>query len=85
MSRRSKRTTTGRFGPRYGTSVRKKISQIETESKQKHECPKCSRIAVRRKSVGVWHCAECGNTFAGGAYTPVTKVGTVAKRSIRPA
>ena len=83
MSRRSKRSATGRFGPRYGTSVRKMIAQTETESKRKHVCPKCGKIAVQRRSVGVWHCGECGNTFAGGAYAPVTKVGTVAKRSMR--
>jgi len=85
MSRRSKRSATGRFGPRYGSSVRKKIAQTEMESKLKQECPRCGKIAVRRRSVGVWHCGECGNTFAGGAYAPVTKVGTIAKRSIRQA
>ncbi len=83
MSRKPKRPATGRFGPRYGSSVRKKIAQTETELKLKHECPKCGRKVVKRTSVGVWHCRECGNTFAGGAYAPVTKVGTVARRSSR--
>jgi large subunit ribosomal protein L37Ae len=83
VSHTSKRSTTGRFGSRYGTSVRKGIAQTEAESKRKHECPKCANVAVKRVSVGVWRCGECGNTFAGGAYAPVTKVGTVARRSIR--
>jgi len=33
------------------------------------------------KSVGVWTCRKCGYTFAGGAYTPFTKIGTIAKRA----
>jgi ribosomal protein L37AE/L43A len=30
--------------------------------------------------VGVWKCRKCEFTFTGGAYTPVTKLGIVAKR-----
>ncbi len=85
MSRRRGRTTTGRFGARYGGAVRKLISQTETEGKQRHECLKCGSIAVEKKSIGVWRCRDCGSTFAGGAYVPVTKVGMVARRSIRQA
>jgi len=35
---------------------------------------------VKRISVGVWKCRKCGFTFTGGAYTPTTKLGIVAKR-----
>jgi ribosomal protein L37AE/L43A len=38
---------------------------------------------VRRESVGVWKCNKCGFTFSGGAYTPVTKLGVVAKRAAK--
>jgi ribosomal protein L37AE/L43A len=31
-------------------------------------------------SVGVWGCRKCGFTFTGGAYTPTTKLGIVARR-----
>jgi large subunit ribosomal protein L37Ae len=35
--------------------------------------------------VGVWKCRKCDHTFAGGAYTPVTKLGVVAKRAAKSA
>jgi large subunit ribosomal protein L37Ae len=35
--------------------------------------------------VGVWKCKKCGFTFTGGAYTPVTKLGVVAKRAAKGA
>ncbi|MEM2094974.1 MAG: 50S ribosomal protein L37ae [Candidatus Bathyarchaeia archaeon] len=83
MSSKSKDSTTGGLGARYGTSVRKRVSRIGTQVRQKHECFKCGKVAVKRVSVGVWRCDECGSIFAGGAYTPATKVGTVARRGIR--
>jgi ribosomal protein L37AE/L43A len=33
--------------------------------------------------VGVWVCRKCGFKYTGGAYTPVTKLGAVAKRSAK--
>jgi hypothetical protein len=39
--------------------------------------------AVKRRSVGVWACRKCGYRFAGGAYTPSTKLGQVAARATR--
>jgi hypothetical protein len=49
--------------------------------KIRHKCPSCGFTRVKRKSVGVWLCKKCGFTFTGGAYTPTTKLGIVAKRS----
>jgi large subunit ribosomal protein L37Ae len=37
-------------------------------------------LRVKRTSIGVWKCGKCGFTFTGGAYTPTTKLGMVAKR-----
>lgn len=68
--------TTGRFGPRYGTRVRKAISEIEKMQKQKHECPVCRYKKVKRVGYAIWLCKKCGAKFAGGAYKP--KVGLIA-------
>jgi large subunit ribosomal protein L37Ae len=68
------------FGPRYGSTVRKRYIKIIEELKRPHTCPQCGLTHVRRESVGVWKCRKCGFTFTGGAYTPTTKLGIVAKR-----
>jgi large subunit ribosomal protein L37Ae len=48
--------------------------------KKPHVCPQCGFPRVKRVSVGVWGCRKCGFTFTGGAYTPITKLGIVARR-----
>jgi len=54
-----------------------------SETKKTHSCPQCGSESVRRQSVGLWNCRKCGFTFTGGAYTPVTKLGAVAKRAAK--
>ncbi len=76
MAKKKKKTqkkkvgSTGRFGPRYGVRVRRSIKNIESNLKQKYECPKCNHHGVIRDFSGVWTCRKCGLTFAGGAYQP---------------
>jgi large subunit ribosomal protein L37Ae len=69
------------LGPRYGSTVRKRYIKTMAGMKTRHKCPSCGFTRVKRKSVGVWLCQKCGFTFTGGAYTPTTKLGIVAKRS----
>ena len=71
------------LGPRYGATVRKRYIKVITELKKPHRCPSCGFVRVKRASVGVWTCGKCGYTFAGGAYTPFTKLGAVAKRAAK--
>jgi len=71
------------LGARYGTTVRKRYIEVISGLKKAHTCPQCSSESVRRQSVGVWKCRKCGLTFTGGAYTPVTKLGVVAKRAAK--
>jgi large subunit ribosomal protein L37Ae len=71
------------LGTRYGSTVRKRYIKVVTELKKPHRCPQCGFVRVHRVSVGVWSCNKCGYTFAGGAYTPFTKLGTVAKRAAK--
>jgi large subunit ribosomal protein L37Ae len=73
----------GSFGARYGTVARKRYSTIMTELKAPHECPQCHITTVKRISVGIWLCGTCGFKFAGGAYSPKTKLGEVAERAAR--
>lgn len=84
MGKRTKKIgPAGGLGARYGATVRKRYIDIVTEVRKKHRCPQCGFLRVKRLSVGVWQCKRCGFTFAGGAYTPVTKLGIVAKRAAK--
>jgi large subunit ribosomal protein L37Ae len=71
------------LGVRYGSTVRKRYIKVITELKKPHRCSQCGFSRVKRVSVGVWQCGKCGFKFAGGAYTPVTKLGAVARRAAK--
>lgn len=86
MGKRTKKIGPTRgFGARYGSTVRKRYVDIVVTMKKPHPCPRCGFREVKRQSVGVWRCRKCGFTFAGGAYVPATKLGTVSKRAARSA
>ncbi|HRR88821.1 MAG TPA: 50S ribosomal protein L37ae [Methanoculleus sp.] len=74
--------SSGRYGPRYGRFIRKRVNQIEQISRAAHVCPRCDQEAVRRVGTGIWECRKCGFRFAGGSYVPETPVMRVAARSI---
>jgi len=80
MGRTKKVGPTRGLGARYGTTVRKRYIKVVKEMKRPHRCPQCGFPRVKRESVGVWKCKKCGFKFTGGAYTPITKLGIVAKR-----
>ncbi len=81
MGKRTKKVGPTRgLGPRYGAMVRKRYIKVVEGMKKPHRCPQCGLQRVKRVSVGVWKCRKCGFTFTGGAYTPITKLGIVAKR-----
>ena len=72
MSRRTKKVgSVGRFGPRYGVRIRRRIQEVEAEQRKPHQCPQCLAYSVKRVGTGVWGCRRCGLRFAGGAYKPV--------------
>jgi large subunit ribosomal protein L37Ae len=73
------------LGVRYGSTVRKRYMKVMIELKKPHRCPQCGFNRVKRESVGIWKCKKCEYTYAGGAYTPVTKLGVVAKRAAKGA
>ncbi len=83
MSRGKKRTkkvgAAGRFGPRYGTRVKKRLKAVEQEMRRPHRCPNCGALRLRRVSTAIWQCRRCGAKFAGAAYTPLMGVLKVSR------
>ena len=69
-----KSSPAGRLGARYGTRIRKNVSEIEKIQKKKHRCPVCTYDKVKRESKGIWVCRKCKAKFAGGAFKPKSSV-----------
>lgn len=82
-TRTKKIGSTRGFEARYGATVRKRYIEVISSLKKAHKCPQCGSVAVRRQSVGLWKCRKCTSIFTGGAYTPDTKLGVVAKRAAK--
>jgi large subunit ribosomal protein L37Ae len=73
MTRRTKKVgRMGKFGARYGLSVKKQIKSIEIRKSARYHCPRCSKENLKRISTGIWQCRSCDLKFAGGAFTPQT-------------
>jgi large subunit ribosomal protein L37Ae len=82
MARTKKVGSTGRFGPRYGAKLRRRVLDIEKKRNEPTRCPSCATRALKRQAVGLWKCTKCGILFAGGAYVPFTDAGKAARRAI---
>ena len=63
-----------RFGPRYGRTVKHKLSKIEAELKKKHRCPYCHSLSAKRVAAGIWYCKKCNAKFTGKAYSIAKKI-----------
>jgi len=70
MGHTKKIGSAGRFGTRYGSSIRQKVSDIEKKQKAKYECPNCRKISLKRVSAGIWQCEKCDVKRTGKAYIP---------------
>lgn len=60
---------TGKYGTRYGASLRKQVKKMEISQHAKYTCTFCGKPTVKRHSTGIWNCRGCNKTVAGGAYT----------------
>ena len=67
MVKTKKVRSAGRFGARYGRSVRTKIADIESLQRKKQQCIFCNGVA-KRASKGIWECKKCKKRFAAHAY-----------------
>jgi len=69
MTTKSKKTkSAGRFGARYGKTVRDKLVKVESKQKLKQKCPFCGKVGIKRISKGVWKCKRCEKKFASNTY-----------------
>ncbi|KAJ6665493.1 hypothetical protein lerEdw1_003334 [Lerista edwardsae] len=70
MAKRTKKVgIVGKYGTRYGASLRKMVKKIEISQHAKYTCSFCGKTKMKRKAVGIWHCGSCMKTVAGGAWT----------------
>ena len=63
-----KTKSAGRFGARYGRSIRSKLVKVEEKQRKKQKCPYCKKLGVKRLSTGIWKCSKCNKKFASDAY-----------------
>ena len=69
MATKLKKTkSAGRFGARYGRSVRAKLVQVESKQRKKQTCPFCKRPGAKRIANGIWECKKCDKKFASNTY-----------------
>ena len=58
----------GRYGVKFGRTLRAKINDIEKKQKSKQTCPQCHNKSVKRVSYGIWQCRKCNLKFSGKAF-----------------
>ena len=69
MTTKSKKSkSAGRFGARYGKSIKDKLVKVEVKQRVKQKCPFCEKLGVKRLSKGIWQCSKCNKKFASNTY-----------------
>ncbi|PNY29902.1 60S ribosomal protein L43, partial [Tolypocladium capitatum] len=84
MTKRTKKVgVTGKYGTRYGASLRKQVKKMEITQHAKYVCTFCGKTTVRRHSTGIWNCKSCKRTIAGGAYVVATPAAAAMRSTLR--
>jgi large subunit ribosomal protein L37Ae len=84
QSKRTKKVgIVGKYGTRYGSSLRKQIKKIEVSQHSKYFCSFCGKYGMKRSAVGIWKCRGCNKTQAGGAYTLNTPSSVTVRSTVR--
>ncbi len=73
---------TGKYGTRYGSTLRKLVRKIEVSQHATYRCVFCGKESVKRTCVGIWECKSCKKVVAGGAYTLSTAPGITVRSTI---
>lgn len=84
MAKRTKKVgIVGKYGTRYGASLRKQIKKIEVSQHSKYTCSFCGKQSMKRTCVGIWKCKACNKTVAGGAYVYQTTTAATIRSNVR--
>eukprot|EP01040_Poterioochromonas_malhamensis_P018501 gene18501-21619_t len=73
----------GKYGTRYGATLRKVIKKMEVSQHAKYGCTFCGKNAVKRQATGIWKCLRCKKVMAGGAYVLSTSAAITAKTAVQ--
>mmetsp|Transcript_29557 Transcript_29557/g.74348 ORF Transcript_29557/g.74348 Transcript_29557/m.74348 type:complete len:93 (+) Transcript_29557:253-531(+) len=73
----------GKYGTRYGSSLRKQIKKIEISQHSNYTCTFCGKNKIKRIAVGIWKCKACLCVVAGGAWCLQTQGAITVRGTIR--
>ncbi|EPR56953.1 ribosomal protein RPL37A [Toxoplasma gondii TgCatPRC2] len=83
MAKRTKKVgVVGKYGTRYGASLRKQVKKIELQQHAKYSCPFCGKMATKRQAVGIWKCRGCSKVMTGGAWTLQTAAAATVRSTV---
>ena len=68
MTKLKKVKSAGRFGARYGKTIKDKLVKVEVKQRKKQKCPFCKKPKAKRLSKGIWLCKACNKKFASDIY-----------------
>lgn len=84
MAKRTKKVgIVGKYGTRYGSSLRKMVKKMEISQHATYTCVFCGKETLKRKCVGIWYCKGCGRTIAGGAWVVSTTAAVTVRSAVR--
>ena len=73
----------GKYGTRYGASLRKMVKKMEVTQHAKYTCTFCGKDAMKRSCVGIWKCRACKKVVAGGAWVFSTTAAASVRSAVR--
>ncbi|CAK0840001.1 unnamed protein product [Prorocentrum cordatum] len=75
---------TGKYGTRYGASLRKIVKRYEIQQRTKYMCNFCGKENVKRVAGGIWKCKskQCRKTIAGGCWAISTTAAATTRATI---
>ncbi|XP_013396422.1 60S ribosomal protein L37a isoform X2 [Lingula anatina] len=84
MAKRTRKVgIVGKYGTRYGASLRKLVKKMEVSQHSKYTCQFCGKDKLKRTAVGIWACGGCKKIIAGGAWTASTTAAATVRSAVR--